>query len=113
MKFRFGKPGKKRDYHLLHVWLRRLQGLLTVILGFLTVFLLFTGLAELGIYFFSKESSLYVDWFMVPIIIFGAAALCFILYLAVNYNRIKLFEPFRKRVKKTPPPEDMDIPELD
>lgn len=113
MKFRFGKPGRKRDYHLLHAWMRRLQGLLTLILGFLTVFLLLTMLAEIGIYLILDDSSTYVDWFRAPLILFGASLLCFILYIVVNYNRIKVFEPIRSRMKKSTPPKDMDIPDLD
>jgi hypothetical protein len=113
MKLRFGKPGKKKDHRLLHIWLRRLQGLLTLILGFLTVFLFLTGLAEIGIYLFSEESSTYVDWIRAPIVIFAASLVCFILYLAVNYNRIKLFEPLRNRRRKSAPPKNLDIPELD
>jgi len=112
MKFRFGRPGKKRDFHLLHVWLRRLQGLLTFILGFLTVFLFLTGLAEIGIYFYDNGST-YMDWFRAPMIIFGASFVCLFLYVVVNYNRIKLFDPIRTRLRKSPPPKDMDIPELD
>ncbi|MGA1821226.1 MAG: hypothetical protein ACMUIG_01710 [Thermoplasmatota archaeon] len=113
MKFRFGKPGRKRDYHLLHVWMRRLQSLLTAVLGLSAVFLFLTGVGEIGIYFLLDDGSTYVDWYRAPLILFAASLVCFILYLAVNYNRIKLLEPIISRLKRSPPPKEMDIPELD
>ena len=87
--------------------------MLTVILGFSAVFLFLTGVGEIGIYFLLDDGSTYVDWYRAPLILFAASLICFILYLTVNYNRIKLFEPIRSRLKKSPPPKDMEIPELD
>lgn len=111
MGIKFGRPERRSGGPLKSV-LNIFRKFLTVLFGFLTVFLALFGLGEVIVFLLDGGKN-YSNWYKAPMIIFGLSLLFLIMWTVVNYDRIGFLKGLRSATRRSKPPEDYDIPDLD
>ncbi|MFO8051934.1 MAG: hypothetical protein R6V01_09605 [Thermoplasmatota archaeon] len=78
------------------------------------IFLVLWALGELFVRLLDgKNSGSYIDWGMVPVLLALASIPFFILYIVINYDRIRLTRALLDRIGKDKAPREIETVELD